>query len=58
MSLSVSTALKQGFVETSDCILCGECVKSCSKGVLCYGIRKTAKSSHMAQAAASEQDVL
>ncbi len=39
MSLSVGTALQQGSIELSDCILCGACVKSCAKGVLRFGIR-------------------
>lgn len=43
MSLPVSTILKKGSVETSDCILCGECVKSCARGVLSYGIRSAKK---------------
>ncbi len=43
MSLPVSTALKKGSIEASDCILCGECVKSCAKGVLRFGIRTAAK---------------
>ena len=44
MSLPVNIVLQQGSIELSDCILCGECVKSCAKGVLRFGIRTSAKS--------------
>jgi ferredoxin-type protein NapH len=39
MSISVSTDLKEGYIQTSDCILCGECIDNCPKKVLKYGIR-------------------
>lgn len=40
MSIDVSAAVKTGSVESFDCILCGECVNSCPKGVLSYRKRQ------------------
>jgi len=39
MSINVSSSLKDGSIETSDCILCGECVDNCKKKVLRYSIK-------------------
>ena len=39
MSIPVSTSLKEGYIKTSDCILCGECADGCKKTVLRYGIK-------------------
>ena len=40
MSLPVNTLLKNGSIEISDCILCGECADTCKKKVLSYGFRR------------------
>ncbi len=40
MSIDVSAAVKTGSVGSFDCILCGECVNSCPKGVLSYRKRQ------------------
>jgi len=39
MSIKVSSCVKQGYIKTSDCILCGECVDNCKKGALKYEIK-------------------
>jgi len=39
MSIDVKSNIKQGFIKTSDCILCGECVDGCNKNALAYGIK-------------------
>lgn len=39
MSIKVSLAIKDGSIETSECIFCGECVDNCKKKALRYGIR-------------------
>lgn len=39
MSIDVKSGLKEGYIKTSDCILCGECVDNCKKNVLKYGIK-------------------
>ena len=39
MSIPVSQALKDGSIQSSDCILCGECVDVCPKDVLHYHVR-------------------
>lgn len=39
MSINVSLSSKDGSIETSDCIFCGECVDSCKKKALRYSIR-------------------
>lgn len=39
MSIPVGTDMKEGFIKTSDCILCGECVDTCPKKALSYGIK-------------------
>jgi polyferredoxin len=36
MSIDVNAAVKTGSVKSYDCILCGECVDVCTKGVLSY----------------------
>ena len=36
MSIDVNAAVKTGSVKSCDCILCGECVDVCPKGVLSY----------------------
>ena len=36
MSIDVNAAVKTGSVKSYDCILCGECVDVCPKGVLSY----------------------
>ncbi len=40
MSIYVSRNVKNGYILTSECILCGECVDGCSKGALRYTIKK------------------
>ncbi|MDF2541536.1 MAG: 4Fe-4S binding protein [Herbinix sp.] len=40
MSIPVSQELKKGYINTYDCILCGECVDHCKKKVLQYRISK------------------
>jgi ferredoxin-type protein NapH len=40
MGISVSHELKQGMVNSTDCILCGECTGACKKNVLSYGFGK------------------
>ena len=37
MSISVSSEIRQGAVNSTDCILCGECIGACKKNVLSYG---------------------
>jgi len=39
MSIEVSLSVKDGSIETSDCIFCGECVDHCKKKALRYGVR-------------------
>jgi polyferredoxin len=39
MSIPVKDSFKEGYIKTSDCILCGECVDICKKKVLKYGIK-------------------
>jgi len=36
MSINVSSSIKDGYINTSDCILCGECIDNCKKKVLKY----------------------
>jgi ferredoxin-type protein NapH len=43
MSIPVSSALKDGLVNTSDCILCGECIEACNKNVLSFGVKVGSK---------------
>ena len=38
MSLNVTQLLQKGEIKSSECILCGECVKTCTKNVLEYEI--------------------
>lgn len=38
MSLNVTQLLQKGEIKSSECILCGECVKACTKNVLEYKI--------------------
>jgi len=40
MSIDVSEQVKSGSVRSLDCILCGECVDACPKGVLSYRKKK------------------
>ena len=40
MSIDVNTEVKQGAVRSYDCVLCGECVGVCPKGVLSYRKQK------------------
>lgn len=40
MSIDVRSAVKDGYIKTSDCILCGECVDGCAVKVLHYGIKR------------------
>ncbi|MEL7569045.1 MAG: 4Fe-4S binding protein [Eubacteriaceae bacterium] len=39
MSINVSQGVKDGYINTSDCILCGQCIEACGKGALSYGIK-------------------
>lgn len=39
MSIDVQTDLNEGYIKTSDCILCGECVDNCKKNVIKYGVK-------------------
>ena len=36
MSLNVTELLQKGEIKSAECILCGECVKTCPKEVLTY----------------------
>jgi ferredoxin-type protein NapH len=36
MSIDVMERVKEGRLETPDCILCGSCVDACSRKVICY----------------------
>ena len=38
MSLNVTQLLQKGEIKSAECILCGECVKACTKNVLEYKI--------------------
>jgi len=40
MSIDVNNRLKEGCIQTADCVLCGECVEGCRKNALSYGIMK------------------
>lgn len=40
MSIHVQSGIKDGYIKTSDCILCGECIEGCNKKVLKYKIEK------------------
>lgn len=40
MSIDVQTGVKAGTIKSLDCILCGECVDTCPRKVLRYGIRR------------------
>jgi ferredoxin-type protein NapH len=40
MSIAVSTVAKSGEITSLDCILCGQCVDSCPKKALQYGVRR------------------
>lgn len=40
MSIDVRSGIGDGFVKTSDCILCGECIDGCGKKVLHYQFKK------------------
>lgn len=40
MSINVSSKVQEGYIKTSDCILCGECVDTCKKNALSYSVRK------------------
>lgn len=39
MSIKVSQFVKDGYVDTSDCILCGECTDACKNDALSYSIK-------------------
>ncbi|MHB1152706.1 MAG: 4Fe-4S binding protein [Eubacteriales bacterium] len=39
MSINICSFIKDNYIKTSDCILCGECVDGCRKNVLKYGIK-------------------
>lgn len=39
MSINVNSCVNNGCIKTSDCILCGECVDTCKKKVLKFGIK-------------------
>jgi polyferredoxin len=41
MSICVSESIKDGYIKSSDCILCGECVEGCNKNVLSYTVKKS-----------------
>lgn len=43
MSIDVKNVLKEGYIKTSDCILCGECVDGCNKKALEFGVKKTSR---------------
>jgi polyferredoxin len=49
MSIPVSSSLKDGLIKTSDCILCGECVDTCNKKVLSFGINIVSKKENVDQ---------
>ena len=39
MGLEVETMVKQGKIDSSECILCGSCVDECPKKILSYDMK-------------------
>lgn len=43
MGVQIATEVQRGEIKSTDCILCGECVDICKKGVLGYAVRQSKK---------------
>ena len=40
MGLDVHSMVKEGDMETTECILCASCADACPKGAITYGVNK------------------